>query len=158
MSGNKGKGAARSGPATISNRRAGFDYHFESDIEAGIVLVGSEVKSLYLGRANLTDAFCRIIDDEAFLLNFDIEPYEQASHFGHERRRDRKLLLHRREIDVLKRKTLEKGLTLIPTKVYFNKGKVKVRVGLARGKQAHDKRDSIREKDMDRQMRRGDYE
>ena len=158
MSGNKAKGVARSGPATISNRRAGFDYHFESDIEAGIVLVGSEVKSLYLGRANLTDAFCRVVDGEIWLMSMDIEPYAQASHFGHERRRDRKLLMHRREIDVLKRKTLEKGLALVPTKVYFVKGKVKVRVALARGKQSHDKRDSIKEKDMDRQIRRGELE
>ncbi|MES1227126.1 MAG: SsrA-binding protein SmpB [Armatimonadota bacterium] len=157
MSGNKAKGAARSGPATITNRRAGFDYHFEDEIEAGIVLVGSEVKSLYLGRANLTDSFCKIIDGEAWLMNMDVEPYAQASHFGHERRRDRKLLLHRRELDTLKRKTLEKGLALIPTKVYFVKGKVKVRVCLARGKQSHDKRESIKEKDMDKQMRRGEY-
>jgi len=157
MAGTKPAKAKSSGPASLSNRKAGYEFHLEDDFEAGIVLAGSEVKSLYLGRANLTDAFVRVLNGELWLINFDIEPYEQANRFGHERRRDRKLLAHRKEIDVLKRKTLEKGLALIPTKVYFSKGKVKVRVALGRGKQLHDKRDSIKEKDIRRSMDRGEY-
>ncbi|MBX3110838.1 MAG: SsrA-binding protein SmpB [Fimbriimonadaceae bacterium] len=143
------------GPATISNRKAGFDYHFVDNVEAGLVLVGSEVKSLFLGRANLTDAFCRVLDGEMWLLNLDIEPYDKASRFGHERRRDRKLLLHRKEIDVLARKVQEKGLSLIPTKIYFKDGKAKVNIALAQGKKDYDKRDSIKEKDQRRAQQRG---
>ena len=157
MAGKKDATNRSSGPATISNRKAGFEYHLIDEYEAGIVLLGSEVKSLFLGRANLTDAFCRVINGEAWLINMDVEPYEQANRFGHERRRDRKLLLHKHEIDQLKRKTMEKGLSLVPTKVYFNKGKVKVRVYTARGKQLHDKRDSIKEKDLRRSMQQGEF-
>lgn len=157
MAGKNGKDERPSGPATISNRRASHDYVFEGEVEAGIVLVGSEVKSIFLGRANLSDAYCHVSGDEAWIASMDVEPYDKASHFAHERRRERKLLLHRKEIEQLRRKVMEKGFTLIPTKVYFVKGKVKVRVALARGKQAHDKRESLKEKDLDRQMRRGEY-
>ncbi len=143
------------GPATINNRKAGFDYFFVDNVEAGLVLVGSEVKSLYLGRANLTDAYCRVVGGEMWLFNLDIEPYDKASHFGHERRRDRKLLLHRKEIDVLERKAQEKGLALVPTKIYFKGGKAKVNIALAQGKKAYDKRESIKEKDQRRAMQRG---
>ncbi|MBS1707541.1 MAG: SsrA-binding protein SmpB [Armatimonadetes bacterium] len=143
------------GPATISNRKAGFDYHFVDNVEAGIVLLGSEVKSLFLGRANLTDAFCRVVDNELWLFSLDIEPYDKAARFGHERRRDRKLLMHRKEIDTLARKAQEKGLALIPTKIYFKDGKAKVNVALAQGKKDYDKRDSIKEKDQRRAAQRG---
>jgi len=131
-------------PKSIQNRRARFDYAIEDTYEAGIALLGSEVKSLYQGKGNLTDAYCRVHNNELWIYGFDIEPYDKASHFGHERRRDRKLLMNRREINVLDRKQLEKGLSLIPLSVYFNdKGRVKVQVGLGRGKGQYDKRHAI---------------
>ena len=149
-----------SAPARIQNRRARYDYHVLESHEAGVALVGSEVKSLYLGRGHLTDAYCRVQNGELWLVNMDIEPYEKASVFSHERRRDRKLLMHRREIDVLDRKTMEKGLTLVPLAVYFKNGRVKVEVGLAKGKAAYDKRDKIAKDDarreVDRALRRVD--
>jgi SsrA-binding protein len=142
-------------PRSIQNRRARFDYAILETVEAGIVLVGSEVKSLYLGRGHLNDAFCRIHNGEMFLINMDIEPYEQATVDAHDRRRDRKLLLHRREINVLERKTMEKGLTMVPLSVFFNeKGRVKVSVGLAKGKAAYDKRDKIAKDDTRREAER----
>src|SRR5437016_2414250 len=103
------KGAAKENraPASIQNRRARYDYHFLETFEAGIALAGSEVKSLYLGRAHLTDAYCKVVDGELFLANLDIEPYEKAAHFQPERRRDRKLLMHRKEIDTIERKSQE---------------------------------------------------
>ena len=142
-------------PRSIQNRKARFDYAISDEVEAGVALQGSEVKSLYLGKAHLNDAYCRVIDGEMFLLNMDVEPYAQASVFAHERRRDRKLLLHRREIDQLERKVMEKGFTLIPLSVYFNdKGRVKVRVGLGRGKANYDKRDTIAKADERRETDR----
>ena len=142
-------------PGSIQNRKARFDYAIEEEVEAGIALQGSEVKSLYLGKGHLNDAYCRVVNGEMFLLNMDVEPYAQASVFAHDRRRDRKLLLHRREIDQLHRKVMEKGFTLIPLGVYFNdKGRVKVRVGLGRGKANYDKRHSIAEQDSRREVDR----
>jgi SsrA-binding protein len=152
MAGKKGKESSE--PRQIQNRRARFDYAIEDTVEAGIALIGSEVKSVFLGRAHLTDAFCRVINGEMWLLNFDIEPYEHASHFGHDRRRDRKLLLHRRQIEVLARKAQEKGLALVPLRVYFNRGRVKVEVALARGKAQYDKRVKISEQDTRREIER----
>jgi SsrA-binding protein len=133
-------------PASMSNRRARYDYHFIETHEAGISLAGSEVKSLYLGRGHLTDAYCKIVSGEMMIINLDIEPYEKAAHFQPDRRRDRKLLLHRREIDTLERKSLEKGLTIIPSRIYFKNGRVKVEIALARGRAQYDKREKI-EKD-----------
>ncbi len=145
------------GPASIQNRKASYDYEFVDTFEAGIALVGTEVKSLFLGRANLVDAYCDVRDNELWLLNMDVEPYDKASHFSHERRRDRKLLMHRREIDLIKRKSQEKGLTIIPTKVYFSdKGRVKVAVALARGKRQYDKREAIKKQDTRRELLRGE--
>lgn len=144
----------KSGPATIQNRKASFEYHFEDTVEAGIVLVGSEVKSLFLGRANLTDAYCQVKAGELFLFNLDIEPYEFSAAFPHERRRARKLLMHRNEIDQLQRKSDQKGLALVPYKIYFKDGKAKVAVALARGKKTYDKRESIKERDEKRDLER----
>lgn len=142
-------------PGSIQNRRARYDYQILDEYEAGLALQGSEVKSLYLGRGHLTDAYCRVVNGEAFLVNMDIEPYEKASVFAHERRRDRKLLLHRREIDTLERRALEKGLTLVPLAVYFNpRGKVKVKIGVGRGKSSYDKREKIAADDARREIRR----
>lgn len=148
------KGKAGAAPASIQNRRARYDYHIEETYEAGVVLVGSEVKSLYQGRGHLTDAYCQVKNGEMWLYNMDVEPYEKASVFAHERRRDRKLLLHRKEINVLERKTMEKGLTLVPLGVYFKQGLVKVQIGLARGKAAYDKRDKIAKDDAKREVAR----
>ncbi|MBL8064369.1 MAG: SsrA-binding protein SmpB [Chthonomonadaceae bacterium] len=145
------------GPATIQNRKASFDYEFVDTYEAGIALVGTEVKSIYLGRANLVDAYCLVKDGEMWIHSMDVEPYDKSSHFGHDRRRDRKLLLHRKEIDLIKRKSQEKGLTIIPVRVYFNeKGRVKVAIALARGKRQYDKRESIKKKETRRELQRGE--
>lgn len=149
------KGKESKAPRSIQNRKARHDYAIEETVEAGIVLQGSEVKSLYKGNAHLNDAYCRVQGGEMWLYNLDIEPYEQASVFAHERRRDRKLLLNRREIDVLDRKVMEKGLALIPLAVYFNdKGRVKVEVGLGRGRAMYDKREKIAKADERREIER----
>jgi SsrA-binding protein len=142
------------GPATIANRRAGHDYEFVDTLEAGVVLMGSEVKSIFKGRANLTDAYCTIRNGELWMINADVEPYSHASHFAHDRRRDRKLLMHKKEILQLDRKVMEKGFSLIVSKMYFKKGKVKVSVSLARGKKQHDKRETLKEKDSQRELAR----
>lgn len=142
-------------PRSIQNRKARFDYAIQDEVEAGIALQGSEVKSLYLGKAHLNDAYCRVVNGEMFLMNMDVEPYEKASVFAHDRRRDRKLLLHRREIDQMERRVMEKGFTLVPLSVYFNEqGRVKVRIGLGRGKANYDKRDSIAKNDERREAER----
>lgn len=148
------KGASKESraPASIQNRRARYDYHFLETHEAGIALAGSEVKSIYLGRAHLTDAHCRVLNGELFIFNLDIEPYENAAHFQPERRRDRKLLMHRKEINILERKSLEKGLTIIPSRIYFKNGRVKVEIALARGKAQYDKRDKIAKDDARREQ------
>lgn len=132
------------GPRAIVNRKARHDYELFDTYEAGIVLEGSEVKSVFLGRVNMTDAFCRVVGGELFVMNLDIEPYSHAAHFQPERRRDRKLLLHRKQINTIEHKAQEKGLTIVPTRVYFSeKGRVKVEVALARGRRQYDKRDKI---------------
>lgn len=156
--GSKGaKKDEKKGPATIQNRKASFDYEFVDNYEAGIALVGTEVKSIYLGRANLVDAYCVVKDGEIWLHSMDVEPYDKASHFSHERRRERKLLMHKRQIEVIKRKSQEKGLTIIPHRVYFNeKGRVKVAVALARGKREYDKREAIKKQDTRRELLRGE--
>lgn len=153
MAGKNGK--EKREPGSIQNRKARFDYAIEETLEAGIALSGSEVKSLYLGRAHLTDAFCRVLSGEMWLLNMDIEPYDHASHFGHERRRDRKLLMHRKQIETFARKAQEKGLTIVPLKVYFNeRGRAKVELALARGKAQYDKRHKIGEQETRREIER----
>jgi SsrA-binding protein len=142
------------GPKRVDNRRARYDYNILDSLEAGLVLVGSEVKSLFHGKANLTDAYCVARDGEMWLINLDIEPYEKASVFQHERRRDRKLLMHRAQIETYARKAQEKGLALIPLAVYFKNGRAKVEVGLGRGKAEYDKRDQIASKEARREMDR----
>lgn len=142
-------------PRSIQNRKARYDYHISDEYEAGVALVGSEVKSLYLGKGHLTDAYCRIVDSEAFLVNMDIEPYDKANVFQHDRRRDRKLLLHRKQIEVLERRVMEKGFTIVPLGVYFNeRGRVKVKIGVGRGKANYDKRDKIAADDTRREVER----
>lgn len=134
---------APQGPKTIVNRKARHDYELLETYEAGIALAGSEVKSVFLGRVNMTDAFCQVTAGELFLQNLDVEPYSHATSYQPERRRDRKLLLHRKEIDTIQRKSKEKGLTIVPTKIYFKNGRVKVEIALARGRREYDKRDKI---------------
>lgn len=143
------------GPATIQNRRASFDYKILDTIEAGIVLIGSEVKSIFLGNANLTDAYIRVQNDEAWLLNADIEPYAFSKHFAPDRRRDRKLLLKRKEINMLEIKVQDKGLALIPLRIYFNeRGRAKVLIGFGEGKKNYDKREAVAERETKREQQR----
>jgi len=141
----------------ISNRRARFEYEILESFEAGIVLVGSEVKSLRQGKANLQDSYALVKNGEVWLLNMHINPYEQANQFNHDPLRTRKLLLNKSEIAKLQVKTNEKGLTLIPLKLYFKKGNAKVELGIGKGKKLHDKRESIKERDVTREMQRAKH-
>ena len=136
------------------NRRARFDYHIDEAVEAGIVLTGSEVKALRAGKANLKDSYGRIEGDEVWLWNAHISPYSPASQFGHEPTRTRKLLLHRQQIERLAGKVKERGFTLIPLRLYFKNGRAKIELGLARGKKQYDKRSTIREREVKREMDR----
>ena len=136
------------------NRKARHDYSILDTYEAGLVLTGTEVKSLRLGRASLVDGFATIDDGEVFLRNVHIPEYDQGSWTNHEPRRTRKLLLHRNEIERLIGKTKESGLTLVPLSLYFSAGKVKVELGLARGKRAYDKRQDLAKRDADREVQR----
>ena len=135
------------------NRKAFHDYHILETFEAGIVLVGTEVKAIREGSANLRDSFARLEDGEVWLYNVHINPYSHRGYADHEPTRRRKLLLHRQEIRKLIGKTVEKGLTLVPTRLYFKSGHVKVALALARGKRAHDKRETIKRREADRETR-----
>jgi SsrA-binding protein len=136
------------------NRRARHDYNLLERVEAGLVLSGSEVKSLRQGHAILQRAYADARDGEIWLVGLHIPPYEQASVEPHEPDRDRKLLLHRRQIDQLTAKTAEKGLTLVPTRLYFKDGRAKVELALARGKEGRDKRRDIAERETKRRIER----
>ena len=136
------------------NRRARHDYHIEEVYEAGLVLTGTEVKSLRAGRASLTDGFGQISDHEVWLHNVHIPEYTQGTWTNHEPRRTRKLLMHRREIDKLARETTERGLTLVPLALYFKDGKAKVELALARGKRSYDKRQDLAARDAAREVDR----
>jgi SsrA-binding protein len=137
-----------------SNRRARHDYEILDQVEAGLVLDGSEVKSLREGKAQLKDSFAHIRDGEAFLVGAYIAPYDFSRGGGHEPERTRKLLLNRREIDRLGARVAEQGLTLIPLDLHFRSGKAKVNLGLARGKNTIDKRETLKERDQKREMER----
>ncbi|BAI81334.1 ssrA RNA (tmRNA)-binding protein [Deferribacter desulfuricans SSM1] len=137
-----------------TNKKAYHDYEILEKYEAGIVLKGTEVKSAKNGRINLRDSFIRISNGEAFLLNCHISPYEQGNIMNHDPTRTRKLLLHKREIERLAGKVQEKGLTLVPLRVYLKNNLVKVEVALAKGKKLHDKREAIKKKDLDREISR----
>jgi SsrA-binding protein len=136
------------------NRRAYHDYFIDDKLEAGIMLTGTEVKSVRNGRTNLRDGFVRIDGNEAWLENVHISPYAQANVMNHEPLRPRKLLLHRKEISSLIGKVRQKGYTLIPLRVYFSRNHAKVEVGLARGKKQYDKREAIAERDAKREIAR----
>ncbi len=138
-----------------TNRKAQHDYFLDETLEAGIVLQGSEIKSVRAGKVSLREAFVRIDDNlEAWLMNAHIAPYEQASHFNHDPRRPRKLLLHKREILRLWHRVREKGVTIVPTKMYLKNGRAKVEIAVARGKKKYDKRAEIARRDMEREIER----
>jgi SsrA-binding protein len=135
------------------NRKAYHDYHLLETFEAGIALLGTEVKAIREGRVNLRDSFARIDNGEVYLCNVNISPYSHRGYADHEPLRQRKLLLHRDEIRKLIGKTVEKGMTLIPTRMYFKNGRVKVAVSLAKGKKEYDKRETIKRREVDRETR-----
>ena len=137
-----------------SNRRALHDYEILEKVEAGLVLLGPEVKSLREGRANLSDSYAVLRRGEAFLVNAHVSPYDKAGRDNPDPRRERKLLLNKNEIARLAVKVAERGLTLVPLSLYFKNGRAKVELGLARGKRVHDKRETIRRREQEREMTR----
>ena len=137
-----------------SNRKARHEYHISNTLEAGIVLVGTEVKSLREGRANLQDAFCTVVQGEMMLMQCHITPFKHGGHFNHDSTRPRKLLMHRKEIEKFDAAVQQKGYTIIPLKLYFKAGRVKVEIGLAKGKKLYDKRSDIADKDSKRRLDR----
>jgi SsrA-binding protein len=148
---------ANDAPATkliVSNRKARHEYHVLDTVEAGIVLQGTEVKSLRAAKANLQDAFARFDRGELWLFNLHISPYEQGNRFNHDPLRPRKLLLHRRELRRLIGQVEQKGLTLVPLDLHFRRGVAKVNLALVKGKKLHDKRDDARRRDAEREIAR----
>ena len=142
----------------ISNRRAGFEYAFLEKYDAGIVLTGTEIKSIREGKVNFQDAYCLFRDDELFIRSLHISPYTEGTHYNHEPLRDRKLLLTRRELRKLASKLKDQGLTVIPVRIYSSdRGLAKVEIALAKGKKLYDKRETIKERDVKRDADRGDY-
>jgi SsrA-binding protein len=137
-----------------TNRRATHDYHIEDRFEAGLVLLGTEIKSIRSGQVNLRDGYVIPRNGELWLMNVHIAGYEPAGRFGHEPRRPRKLLLHRREINKLTNRTQERGYTIIPLRLYLRRGRAKLEIGLARGKRQYDKRAAIAKRDAQRQIDR----
>ena len=136
----------------INNRKAKFNYQIFETYEAGIVLTGTEIKSIRNGKANLKDSYAIIKNGECFLLNMHIAPYEQGNLFNHEETRTRKLLLHKKEILKLSDKIKLEGFTLIPIKLYITRGKAKILLGVAKGKKKYDKRESIKKRDIERSL------
>lgn len=137
-----------------TNRKARHDYFIEDSVEAGIVLTGTEIKSVRAGRVNLQDSFALVRDGEIWLIGAHISPYAHGNRENHEPRRDRKLLMHRLEINRIAGKIQEKGWTLVPLQIHLRNGRAKVQLGMARGKRQYDKRESIAKRDDDREMRR----
>lgn len=137
-----------------TNRKARHDYEILDTIEAGIALMGSEIKSIRAGSVNLREGYVQARDDELWLINTHIASYDQAGIYGHEPLRPRKLLLHRKEIERILARVQEKGLTLIPTQLYLVRGRAKVEIALARGKRQYDKREALRKRDSQRQIER----
>ena len=138
----------------IKNKKASFDYFIEEEIECGIVLKGTEIKSIRNGQANIKDCYAIVKNNEVFLLNMYIAKYNDASIFNHEERRNRKLLLNKREILKLKDKVEISGYTLVPIKLYFKKNRAKILLGVCKGKKNYDKRESIKEKDVKRDIQK----
>jgi SsrA-binding protein len=138
----------------INNRKAKFDYQIEETIETGIVLKGTEIKSIRQGKANLKDSYAIIKNNEVFLLGMHISPYKEGNIFNHDELRTRKLLLHKKEILKLNNKLTLEGYTLVPIKLYFVKNKAKILLGVAKGKKLYDKRETIKKRDLDREMKK----
>ena len=138
----------------ILNRRAHYDYFILEEVEAGIVLTGTEIKSIRLGKVNLKDSYAIIRNEEIYLLNTHISSYEKGNIFNHEENRTRKLLLHKNQIKKLQNKVTLEGCTLIPLKIYFLKGRAKVLIGLCKGKKNYDKRECIKERDIQRELQK----
>ena len=138
----------------VDNRRARHEYHIKENYEAGLVLVGTEVKSLRAGKGNLQDAYAYVKAGEVWVNNFHISPYEQGNQFNHDPLRPKKLLLHKREIQKLRSIQQEKGYTLIPLKTYFKRGKLKMDLAVAVGKKMYDKREALAQKDAKREIER----
>jgi SsrA-binding protein len=136
------------------NRKASHDYFLEDFAEAGIVLLGTEIKSICAGQVSIKEAYVRLDGQEAFLVNAHIAPYNPASHFNHDPRRPRKLLLHKREIRRMHEKVSQRGYTIVPTKMYLSKGRAKVEIATARGKRQYDKRKEIAKREIDREIER----
>ena len=136
----------------IQNRKVNFDYEIIDTFEAGIVLTGTEIKSIRLGKCNLKDSYAIIKNNEIFILNMHISQYEQGNRFNHEETRTRKLLMHKKEILKLRDKLEIDGFTLVPIKLYFKGNKAKLLIGLAKGKKNYDKREAIKKKDIERQI------
>lgn len=138
----------------IINRKARFNYFIESELEAGIVLTGTEIKSIRKGSANFNDAYITIKNGEAYIINMYIAKYEEGNRFNHDERRTRKLLLHKNELKRLSNELRNTGITLVPLKLYFKGNYAKVTVGIARGKKLYDKRETIKQRDLEREARR----
>ena len=137
----------------IVNKKAYFNYFIESSIEAGIVLKGTEIKSVRKGSVNLTDSYVRIKNNEAYIINMFIDKYDEGNIFNHEPTRERKLLLHKKEIKRLLELTSRDGYTLVPVKLYIKNDKAKISIGIAKGKQLYDKRETIKKRDLERDTR-----
>ena len=144
----------KTGTPSIKNRKAWHEFTIEDSMETGLVLTGTEVKSLRQGNASFGDAFAYMKDGEVWLKDFYIKPFDQGSYNNHDPRRDRKLLLHRDEIRKIDRAVAQKGMTLVPLKLYFTRGLAKLQLGLAKGKKKYDKRASIAERDVKRETER----
>lgn len=142
------------GRVLAQNRKANHDYFIEETIEAGIVLQGTEIKSIRAGRVNLQDSFARVRNGEAFLFNMHVNPYEQGNRFNHDPTRTRKLLLHKRQITRLIGAQREEGYSLIPLRIYIKNGVAKVLIGLGKGKKRHDKREDLKQKEAKRDIER----
>ncbi|WP_044172857.1 SsrA-binding protein SmpB [Flectobacillus major] len=139
----------------IRNKRASFEYFFLETYTAGIMLMGTEIKSIRQGKVNLTDAYCLFLDGELYIRQMNISKYSEGTHYNHDPLRDRKLLLTKRELKKLVEKLKDQGLTMVPTKMYISdRGFAKIEIALAKGKKLYDKRDSIKEKDVKRSMER----
>ncbi len=138
----------------IKNKKAYFNYFIEDEIEAGLVLVGTEIKSVRKGSIDISDSYIRIKNNEAYIINMFIEKYDSGSIFNHDTSRERKLLLHKKEIKKLLEKVKKEGYSIIPLKVYIKEGKAKILIGVARGKKLYDKRETIKKRDLERLNRR----
>ena len=149
------KASSISGVINLRNKKASFEYEFLEKFVAGVVLRGTEIKSIRLGKVNFGDAYCSFFKNELYVKEFHISPYEKGTHYNHEPKRERKLLLSKKELRRLLTKSEEKGLTIIPTRIFINeRGYAKLEIALARGKKMYDKRESIKKKDIKRDMER----